>query len=209
MSTAVVKDFKELARVFQRDMRKLDSRGERACRRAVQRVASHLRRNIPVAFGELRNSVREENMKLIVDAPHAAAVEYGSRPHWMPLEPLIKWVKLRGFQSLALRGGGAKKDAQGRYRDSRGKYLNHLTGTTTVEHAQRVGEQLAASRRGGPIGPERSSTALSAPIEIAKSIQLAIALNGTKPQFYMANCVPLADKFLGEEFSKLAAEAFA
>jgi hypothetical protein len=208
MSNVVVKDFKELARVFNRDMRKLDERGVRACRRAVQRTAAHLRRNIPVAFGDLRNSVREEGMKLIVDAPHAAAVEYGSRPHWAPLEPLIKWVKLRGFQSLAVRDG-ASKGADGRYRDGKGKFLNHLTGTTTVEHATRVGEQLANTRRGGPIGPERSSTALSAPIEIAKSIQLAIALRGTKPQFYMANSIPLADKFLGEEFEKLAAEAFA
>lgn len=28
---------------------------------------------------------------------YAPAVEYGTRPHWAPIEPLVEWVKLKGF----------------------------------------------------------------------------------------------------------------
>lgn len=28
---------------------------------------------------------------------YAPAVEYGTRPHWAPIEPLAEWVKLKGF----------------------------------------------------------------------------------------------------------------
>ncbi len=30
---------------------------------------------------------------ILWDAPHAAPVHYGSRPHWPPLEPIIGWVR--------------------------------------------------------------------------------------------------------------------
>jgi hypothetical protein len=189
-STAVFHDFGSFAKAFEADMRRNDKRMVGACTKAIQRTAAHLRRHIPVAFGELRDHVREEGARLWVDAPHAAAVEFGSRPHWMPLEPLLKWVKLRGFQGLA--SASARK---------------RLPGTTTMGHAENIAEQLANQRRGGPIGPERSSTALSGVIDIARGIQVAIAVKGTKPQHYMAKAEPFALKFLGIEIKKALREA--
>jgi type IV secretory pathway protease TraF len=49
-----------------------------------------------VATGELARSASTHDVSdgayVLVDAPHAAAVENGSRPHWAPLQPLIDWV---------------------------------------------------------------------------------------------------------------------
>lgn len=50
--------------------------------------------------GALRQSAHAEiseygHAALICDAPYAAMVEVGSRPHWMPLEPLLKWVQVK------------------------------------------------------------------------------------------------------------------
>src|ERR1700723_2746681 len=63
--------------------------------------------NIPVAFAELRGPLHvdatealEGHVRIVLDAPHACAVEEGSRPHTPPLEPLIAWVKLRGMQGI-------------------------------------------------------------------------------------------------------------
>lgn len=54
-------------------------------------------RAIPKDMGLLRQSAHaqatSDGAEILVDAPHAAAVELGSRPHWAPLEPLIDWVR--------------------------------------------------------------------------------------------------------------------
>jgi hypothetical protein len=51
----------------------------------------------PVDVGSLKSSVRVErdgdSWQIVVDAPHAAAVEVGTRPHTPPLQPLIDWVR--------------------------------------------------------------------------------------------------------------------
>jgi len=31
--------------------------------------------------------------KIVYDAPHSEAVEYGARAHWMPIAPLKRWAK--------------------------------------------------------------------------------------------------------------------
>lgn len=50
-----------------------------------------------VDTGELRNSVDTELVRdgaiVSVKAPHAAIIEYGTRPFWPPLSPLIRWVE--------------------------------------------------------------------------------------------------------------------
>jgi len=133
--------------------------------------AAHLRRNVPVAFGELRSSVHTEtdsgHSRIIADAPHACAVEVGARPHWAPLEPLIRWVKLRGFQGLTAE-----------------PQRKRLPGTTTQEHAEGVAGQLAAFER------EDGSVDANAPEQIARAIQLAIAKRGTKPHWYARDSLP-------------------
>src|SRR4051812_27825637 len=116
-----VKGLSELRRVLKRDMRKKQREFEAAQARAARKHAAFVRQNMPVAFGELRASVHADGTRVVVDAPHAAAVERGSRPHWMPLEPLLEWVKLRGFQGLASP-----------------KALARLPGRSTAEHATSV-----------------------------------------------------------------------
>lgn len=49
-----------------------------------------------VNTGSLRQSARAENTELgaalVVDAPHAAPINNGTRPFYPPLEPLVTWA---------------------------------------------------------------------------------------------------------------------
>jgi hypothetical protein len=51
--------------------------------------------------GQLRQSVQVTKITggwlVVVDAPHAAIIEHGTRPFWPPLAPLIEWVTRKGF----------------------------------------------------------------------------------------------------------------
>jgi hypothetical protein len=42
-------------------------------------------------------------------ANYAAPVEYGSKPHWAPIEPLKAWAALKGMNPYALRWSIAQK----------------------------------------------------------------------------------------------------
>jgi hypothetical protein len=164
------------SRKFQRDMGRVEQRLEAARTRAAQKTASYVRAHVPVAFGELRDSVRAEGTRVIADAPHAQAVELGSRPHWMPLQPLIDWVTLRGFQGLHVSD----------------KSRARLPGTTTLRHANQVGAQLRAAASEG-------TDTDSAAVGIAKAIQLSISIHGTKPHYFMRGAIPQARDFLTAE----------
>lgn len=54
-----------------------------------------------VASGDLSRSVSTDSLpdgaRVTVDAPYAGAVEWGTRPHWPPIQPLIDWILLKGF----------------------------------------------------------------------------------------------------------------
>lgn len=51
--------------------------------------------------GTLRQSVSSypipKGAELVVSAPHAKWVEYGTRPHMPPLQPLLEWVTRKGL----------------------------------------------------------------------------------------------------------------
>ena len=183
MKTITVKSLKELARVLKKDMRSKERLMDSARQRAAQKHAAHVRTHMPVAFGELRASVSAKDGVIVVDAPYAAAVERGSRPHWMPLEPLIRWVKLRGFQGLAS-----------------GKSLTRMPGTTTAGHARSVAAGLREhDSTSGYADLGDGAGDRDGPVAIAKAIQLAIALKGTKPTWFMRSSIPQAKVFLGIE----------
>lgn len=156
-----------------------------AARKASASNASALKRNIPVAFGEIRESVHVVGMSVIVDAPHAAAVNNGSRPHWMPLAPLIAWVKLRGMQGLAT------ERQQGR-----------LPGTSTKAAAQGVASMLASHEHRGPGGYSSSD----APVQVARAIQRAIAQRGTKAHHFIEKSLPGMFAVLDAEIRKAISE---
>ncbi len=88
-----------------------------AMSQCVQVVESKAKEKAPVAFGQLRAGISSEVMvtddaiegvvstslgkatggKLVGYAP---AVEYGSKPHWAPLEPLVEWVRVKRISGV-------------------------------------------------------------------------------------------------------------
>lgn len=145
------------------DMKLRRQRLRVAVKKTARKGAQVVRQNVPVAFGELRDAIRDEPDRIVADAPHAAAVEAGSRPHRPPIEPLIAWVKLRGMQALnPARSQGAK---HGR------------------EASRWVGARLKESESGGSLD-------VDAPRRVAFMIANAIAKRGTKPHRYMQGSIP-------------------
>lgn len=76
----------------------------------------------PVDVGTLKSSMHVEGgiaePRIVIDAPHAATVELGSRPHVAPLQPLIDWVK-RHRGSFGIKGKGTTRSkASGRFEAS-------------------------------------------------------------------------------------------
>jgi hypothetical protein len=106
--------------------------------------------------GTLKSSVHVEALpngspRIVIDAPHAAQVELGSRPHTPPLAPLVEWVR--------------------RHR-------------------------LAFGMKANPRGQEADFVA------IARAIQRKIALNGTKPTYFVRNSLPKLVAALVLEFAR-------
>lgn len=135
-----------------------------------------------MAHGELRESVHVEGARIVVDAPHAAAVNNGSRPHMPPLAPLIEWVKLRGMQGLGT-------DRQ----------LKNSPGNTTASAARGVAGMLAKHARGG-------SSDIDAPRKVAMAIAMAIAKRGTKPHHFIERAMPEIRAILKEEIEGIRRE---
>ncbi len=94
----------------------------------------------------------------------------------MPLEALVRWVKLRGAQGLSRRP-------------------KQLRGATTRAHATNVAAQLKAYEKHG-------SLSVDAPLQVAKAIQIAIAERGTKPHWFMRQSIPEIMKALDRHIHK-------
>ncbi|MGH7297810.1 MAG: hypothetical protein ACRELB_22920, partial [Polyangiaceae bacterium] len=137
--------------------------------------------------GELREAVhaeeRAQGAAIVVDAPHAAPVETGSRPHTPPLAPLVAWVKLRGAQGLLSE-----------------RQIGRLPGSTTASHARSVAAGLAAMEKGGALD-------VNAPVRIARAIQQVIARRGTKPHWYARVALPDLRRILGVAIRDALAKA--
>lgn len=162
------------------------NRTERDIAKAVQHAAKMsvpgVRARTPKAFGDLRDSTHAETStnpsnpaKLVVSAPHAAAVEVGSRPHVVPIDELIAWVKLRGMQGLT-RGGRQRSSSKG------AATYDKTHGPTTREMARHVATELNKLEKGGALD-------VDAPEQIARAIQAAIAQSGTRPHHYVEGSI--------------------
>lgn len=183
MKTIRVKSLRELRTTLRKNLTALEHRVIAAQENAAKRHLAYIIEHMPVAFGELRASAHLEGTRVVVDGPHAAAVERGSRPHWMPLEPLVRWVKLRGFQGLASE-----------------QSLSRLPGTTTAGHARSIAAGIRErSDESGYSDWGDGATDMDAPTAIARAIQAKIARVGTKPTWFMLNSIPVARGFLREE----------
>jgi hypothetical protein len=166
MTTHRVTSFRALVAALTHDQSARDKRVRSAVERTAKAGVSVVKRHAPVAFGELRGSTHARGTSIVVDAPYAADVELGSRPHTPALGPLVRWVKLRAAQGLL-------SDRE------RGR----LPGRTTREHAESVAGALAGLESGGALD-------VDAPIRIARAIQHAISLHGTKPTFFARSSLP-------------------
>ena len=151
MPTYHCESLADLARLLGAHQAEREKRIRGAIKKTATAGTTVVKRNVPVAFGELRESVHATGTKIVIDAPHAAPVEVGSRPHWMPLAPLIAWVRLRGAQGLLSR-----------------RERGRLPGTTTRAHADGIASQFRAMEKGGALDAD-------APVQIARAIQRAIA----------------------------------
>lgn len=185
-----VASFGELATLLRSHARIREQRVHTGIRKAAREGRNYIyRETVPVAFGELRSAlnVRDTATGAIIsaDAPHAAAVERGSRPHTPPLEPLIKWVKLRGMQGLTRAGHVISRHVVARdWRKS---------------PARIVASQLKSSERSGAVD-------VGAPEAIARAIQKAISISGTKPHWFARQSLPeirrYLDRFVHEQLFK-------
>lgn len=76
-------------------------------------------RDAPVDTGRLKQSVimrkrgASGHPEIVAQAPYAGPVEVGSRPHWVPLRPLVGWV--RRHASLFGLKGGTQRGKGGRF----------------------------------------------------------------------------------------------
>jgi hypothetical protein len=157
---------------------------------------------LPIAFHELEKSLHivkndERTVSLVADAPHAEAVELGSRPHVPPLEPLIEWVKLRGMQGLydmrhKLKGTTTRQHAKNIAQTLHIMALGHKQGKRTA--MRKAGFSKQAIRAG--MAKQGLSNDINDPVEIARAIQQAIAKRGTRPHKYMANALPEIERQL-------------
>jgi hypothetical protein len=170
-----VDSFAALQRRLKSDLKQKQKQFEAATRKTAREGVTYVRRNIPVAFGELRSSLHAEKSPpaIVADAPHAAPVETGSRPHWPPFAPILRWVQFRGIQ--------------GRLAPKR---MKRLPGTTTAGAAQSIAGQLG-SRGEGAEG-------------VARAIQASIAKKGTKPHWYMRQAIPDVRAILARNMDRVA-----
>lgn len=109
----------DAAKKIRADAREQKIRFAGAIRRAALAGAEVIASSAPVDRGTLKGSVHVERepdggSRIVVDAPHAAALELGSRPHTPPLAPLIAWVR-RHRLGFGIEGKGLSRDESGRF----------------------------------------------------------------------------------------------
>lgn len=159
----------ELQGLIERDLKQLQDRVGTALQKTASDSVAPIQYRAPKAFGDLRGSVHSTSNKVVVDAPHAAAVEIGSRPHTPDFEEILKWVKLRGMQALNPR--------------------KRTEGPTTARQAARVGALLAAEVR-------NQSSPIESPEVVARAIVNGIKLHGTPPHWFVRSSLPDIEKIL-------------
>lgn len=95
-------------------MRKREERIRRAVERTARAGAKIAGERVPKAFESLLMSLESgplpdgQGYRYGSSAPHADATERGTRPHFPPIEPLIRWVKLRGMEGLSGKSASAR-----------------------------------------------------------------------------------------------------
>jgi hypothetical protein len=191
MSTVHIK-LHELPAALRRDERAMRRAIKAAISRTSKRAVEPIQSRVPVAFGELRDSVEAQpngaTPKAGVYAPHAGAVEKGSMPHTPNFEKLVAWVKLRGFQGLSGRGRIRKR-------------FSRSEGPTTAHQARRVASAIKSHEIRGKRGVGRHLP-IDAAEQVARAISRGIEKNGTRPHWYVRSSLPDIHKILDTEIKQ-------
>ncbi len=191
-----VNGIKNLRRALERGQRNIRKECDKAVMRTAEKAVRPIKRRVPVAFGELRDSVqaypRGKNGHPVtaVEAPHAGAVEIGSAPHKPNFERLLAWVKLRGLQSLTKRGRLRKRALKS-------------WGFNSAYQVPRIGRMFKGAivkGKGGRNGHGRYSPT-DTPEMIAQQISKGIEKHGTKPHWYVRESLGEISQILSEEMS--------
>ncbi len=173
-----VNGIQNLRRALERGQRNIRKGIDEAIWKTAQKAMAPIRKRVPVAFGELRNSVQaykrgaNGNVVTAVDAPHAAAVEVGSLPHKPDFERLLAWVRLRGLQGLNPSGKSLKKR------------FPKNSGFTTPRQALKISSLLKSLEVRGKRGVGRHSPA-DAAVQVARAISDSIEKRGTPPHWFV------------------------
>jgi hypothetical protein len=166
------------------DIRAKERKLHAAVKKAARSTRNVLIRSVPKAFGELAAGIHVVDeapgtSSVVSSAPHAAAVEFGSRPHMPPVAPIIAWVKQRGMQGLT---------EHGRIRQAK-----------TLREADQSARAIAQALKTWNVGSRRRGD-LHTPVDAAEQLGWAIAMHikkyGTKPHFYVGAAVPYAQLVL-------------
>jgi hypothetical protein len=207
MATFSFNSLKAAARQIAKDAVARQARVERAVLKAANKTAPIVRTDlVPKAFGELADSIHVSSGKrgsadIIADAPHAEAVEVGSRPHMPPLAPIVKWVRLRGIAGMNARGTVKKFNPVGMSAQKRGSAYAQMEVAHSIK--------LALGRKAGAAAKWRKNAEMGAvdpaTIAVAQAIRMKIAKNGTKPFRFMQAAITPAMVFL-DTFVKAALE---
>lgn len=175
----------ELPGLLVGDLEGLDRRVKIGLGKAAIDGGHAIEPNIPIAFAELRGSLHVDaeeilagHVRILLDAPHACAVEVGSRPHTPPLAPLIAWVKLRGMQGLT-KSGNIRKPTR------------RAWGNTTAANAYNIAREIKSYERGLQV------TNINVPEKIARAIQMSIKKHGTRPHWMVRTSMPKIEAALG------------
>ena len=74
-----------------------------AADKVVRNIKSQIKKQDLIASHEMIDSTGRRKIpgmgyRVFVDAPHARHVEYGTRPHTPPFQPLLDWAVAKGFR---------------------------------------------------------------------------------------------------------------
>jgi hypothetical protein len=187
-----VNGIRNLRRALERGQKNIRKEFDKAVWRTAQKAMKPIRKRVPIAFGELRNSIqayprgRHGNPVTSVDAPHAAAVEIGSRPHKPDFARLLAWVKLRGFQALNAKSNTLKKR------------ISKTLGFTSAYQVPRIGKLIKKMEVRGKKGIGRHLP-VDAAEQVAMAISRGIEQHGTKPFWFVRNSLPEIQTILKTE----------
>lgn len=177
-----VNGIKNLKRALERGAKNIRKEFDKAIWKTAQKAVVPIRKRVPVAFGELRASIHAERGKknhpvTSVAAPHAAAVEIGSRPHKPDFKRLLAWVKLRGFQALNTKSNTLKKR------------ISKTLGFTSAYQVPRIGKLIKKMEVRGKKGIGRHLP-IDAAEQVAMAISRGIEQHGTRPFWFVRNSLP-------------------